>query len=56
LLLLLLLLQDTDAAGVVPPHQQVVLVYQGPESGGVATADESPVVLGRYVEVYLEQV
>lgn len=40
-------LQDTDAAGNVPEYQQLVLEYQGPETAGVATADDPPVVLGR---------
>lgn len=42
-------MQDTDAVGVVPEQQQVVLQYQGPDTGGVATADTPPVVLGRWV-------
>jgi hypothetical protein len=41
-------LQDTDGDGVVPEHQQVVLQYQGPPDDGVTTADELPVVLGRW--------
>eukprot|EP00775_Hariotina_reticulata_P010599 gene10599-10756_t len=48
-------LLDTDAAGVVPTYQQVVLVYQGPDSAGVATADEPPVVLGRLPQVFVQQ-
>jgi hypothetical protein len=46
-----LLLQDTDGDGVVPEQQQLVLQFQGPPDNGVATADEPPVVLGRWAAV-----
>eukprot|EP00878_Enallax_costatus_P019259 GHUV01020315.1.p1 GENE.GHUV01020315.1~~GHUV01020315.1.p1 ORF type:complete len:152 (+),score=36.50 GHUV01020315.1:257-712(+) len=47
--------QDTDAAGNVPEYQQVVLEYRGPETAGVATADDPPIVLGRLPQEFVHQ-